>query len=55
MRASNLYRAKALLAISLTDTDWVDVHATVTCSGGIRIDLPIIIYEPQPQQWVAPV
>ena len=40
---------------SLTDADWVDVHATVTCSDGIRIDLPVEIYEPQPQQWVAPV
>lgn len=33
---------------------WVDVHATVTCSGGIRIDLPVEIYAPQPQQWTAP-
>jgi len=33
---------------------WVDVHATVTCSGGIRIDIPITIYAPQPPEWVAP-
>lgn len=33
---------------------WVEVHAMVTCSGGIRIDLPVTIYAPQPQQWVVP-
>jgi len=30
---------------------WVEVDACVTCSGGISLELPVTIYEPQPNTW----
>ena len=30
---------------------WVEVDACVTCSGGISLELPVTIYEPQPATW----
>lgn len=34
---------------------WVEVDACVTCSGGISLELPVTIYEPQPATWEVPV
>jgi hypothetical protein len=34
---------------------WVEVDACVTCSGGISLELPVTIYEPQPASWEVPV